>query len=45
MEIFGKTAVSPGAYGRIGKYSMGEYDRIGVHRVNIMRHAVAEINA
>ena len=30
VEIYGKTAVFPGGYGRIGEIHMGGYGRIGV---------------
>ena len=33
MEIFGKTAVFPGGYGRIAEMLHGGYGRIGVYRV------------
>ena len=36
MEIFLKTDVFRADMAGLGKYSMGGYGRIGVHRVNVL---------
>ena len=46
MDIFGKTAVFPGGYGRIGEILQGQYTWIGVYSVkaeNMPSHMVKTV--